>query len=71
MTNDHETRVETKARQLDVCPGCGEPKQVGCIVCWNCFKYVPNPFKYANMSLTEWLKVIPANEMAQVARAGL
>lgn len=63
--------AETKARKLDVCPSCGEPKTIGCIVCWQCFKYIANPFKYADLPLMDWLKTIPANWKAKIARSGL
>lgn len=33
-------------RNETTCRGCGKPKEIGLIVCWNCFKYRPNPFKY-------------------------
>lgn len=64
--------AETKARKLDVCPGCGKPKSIGCIVCWDCFKGGDNPFKYADISLLDWLKTVPAdNFQIKIARSGL
>ena len=64
---------ETKARKLDVCSGCGEFKAVGLIVCWECFKYRTDvkPFKYADMTLLNWLKLIPANWKMKIAQSGL
>ncbi len=57
--------VEAYARTLRTCPGCGQPKEVGLIVCWDCFKDrkdlpagVP-PFKWwASSSLNSWLRAI-------------
>jgi hypothetical protein len=41
-----------EARQETFCRGCGEPKEHGLIVCWDCFKYScprhQHPLKYAN-----------------------
>jgi len=55
------------ARDLELCPGCGEPKQSGCIVCWDCFKYRTDktPLKYFegqdwNNPLQEWLDYLKA-----------
>jgi hypothetical protein len=48
--------TEEKARKLKLCPKCQHPKSEGLVVCWNCFKYIQNPFKYSNLSLEEWLK---------------
>ena len=48
---------ESHARALPTCPGCGKPKQLGCIVCWDCFKYRSDitPLKYYDGSLVDWL----------------
>jgi hypothetical protein len=37
---------ESEVRAARVCPGCGGPKDPGCIVCWPCLKYRDQPFKY-------------------------
>ena len=39
---------DNEYRKSETCPGCGKPKQVGCVVCWNCFKYRQDvtPLKY-------------------------
>ena len=49
--------AKDKARKLDICPACGVPKPVGCIVCWSCFKHVEKPLKYTNLPFIEWLKL--------------
>ena len=70
--NNNETTITEKARKLDICPGCGEPKQVGCIVCWPCFKYRDNPFKEAGLYLMDWLDTKPTTDFrTKIARSGL
>ena len=44
------------ARKLPTCPSCGKTKEAGLVVCWDCFKYCPNPFKEYDGDLAEWLK---------------
>lgn len=51
-------KKEEKIRNSKKCVGCGKEKQTGCMVCWDCFKYRDNPFKYFTGSLTNWLKAI-------------
>ena len=57
----YDKRIEDYARRLSVCPGCNGPKDLGHIVCWDCFKYrsdVP-VFKYhKSCDLNEWLALI-------------
>ena len=59
---------EAMARRLTVCPACGKEKQVGCVVCWDCFKRIDNPYKYADMEFEDWIRTIPANETALAMR---
>ena len=51
---------EVKVRNHPVCPGCGQAKDLGCLVCWPCFKYRNDvePFKYFEGYLREWLHTI-------------
>ncbi len=49
---------EMKARQATICEGCDKPKDKGLVVCWGCFKYRDNAFKYFDGSLDEWLEDI-------------
>lgn len=49
---------EEKIRNAKKCLGCGKEKQVNCLVCWDCFKYRKNAFKYFRGSLFEWLEKI-------------
>jgi hypothetical protein len=44
---------ENEARWNDFCV-CGAEKDHGCVVCWNCFKYIPNGLKYFQGSFEEW-----------------
>ena len=55
---------ETIAREELVCRGCGRPKDVGLVVCWDCFKRHPsgNCLKYAGLSLNAWLRSIGRGE---------
>ena len=48
--------TEEEAREMEDCPGCGEKKGKGLVVCWTCFKEGKNPFKWANTSLAEWIE---------------
>jgi len=65
--------ITDKARNLDICVGCGEPKSIGCIVCWECFKYRQDvvPYKYANKTLAEWLQTIPPNWKMRIAQSSI
>ncbi|MFH1921773.1 MAG: hypothetical protein ABIP48_18060 [Planctomycetota bacterium] len=64
MANQYTDTMDRTVRASTKCPGCGKPKQVGCVVCWPCFKYRDNPLKYfANDTpdagdLVAWLKAI-------------
>jgi len=46
--------TEEKARKLTICPACGNNKDIGLIICWNCFKK-PNGLKYSTLSFQEWI----------------
>lgn len=50
-------RTENEYREDVVCV-CGRIKQVGCVVCWDCFKHRKDitPLKYFEGSIQEWLK---------------
>ena len=48
--------TEEKARESTKCLGCGETKEFGLVVCWDCFKYRNDAFKYSKKSLDNWLK---------------
>lgn len=50
--------LEDEQRTVETCIACGEHKQLGLVVCWDCFKYRDNGFKYSNLSLEDWLKEI-------------
>lgn len=50
-----ETQKEKEAREMATCIACGNAKSEGALVCWNCFKYVPQPLKYWNGSFESWL----------------
>ena len=58
--NKMTIKKEEEIREAKKCIGCDKEKQKGCIVCWNCFKYIDNPFKYFKGSLSEWLETIKA-----------
>lgn len=49
---------ETKQRESDICIACGDRKDVGNVVCWDCFKYRDNAWKYSELELIDWLKEI-------------
>ena len=56
-------------RQIEYCRGCGGSKQIGCIVCWDCFKYRTDitPFKPFMESgrgdYEEWLEYLEGSEI--------
>ena len=51
---------ETEARRSSTCACCGQPKGLGLVVCWSCFKLVTpsgeSPLKYSGMDYTVWLE---------------
>ncbi len=47
--------TENDARHLVLCPACGSAKAYGLVVCWHCFKYSEDPYKYAGVDFTVWL----------------
>lgn len=49
---------EEQAQSSTICPACGDSKNVGLTVCWACFKYRDNPYKYSELSLEDWLQEI-------------
>ena len=58
MTITEQMLPDAHVRTLTTCPGCGGPKQLGCIVCWPCFKHRTDgviSFKYYAGSLVDWL----------------
>lgn len=57
---DADTKLEELARTEETCRGCGNPKTIGLVVCWDCFKYRTDvtPLKYYEGTFPEWLAVI-------------
>ena len=55
IQRDNQEKLE---RQKPVCSGCGKPKDIGCIVCWDCFKRGKHPYKYWEGSWAEWLDAV-------------
>jgi len=53
---------EDKQRDKLICAGCGKPKDTGLIVCWECFKRGPNPYKYFQGTFEQWLAMIYADQ---------
>lgn len=54
------SELEQQARNEIICRGCGENKEKGLVVCWECFKYREDtvPLKYSNLDFAEWLKLL-------------
>ena len=64
--------TEAEARQSPQCPGCGKAKEIGCVVCWRCYKQrtdcIPlkhwtagrdgSPAKTADEALAAWLLML-------------
>lgn len=59
-----------QARELDVCPGCGEPKEPGLIVCWPCFKYREDivPYKDFDGTFEQWCNTVPETWKTHIAQ---
>lgn len=51
-------KSEAKYRNMANCPACGDEKTPGLVVCWHCFKYRDNPFKYSRSNIETWLEDI-------------
>lgn len=51
---------ENKYRAMSACAGCKKSKEIGLVVCWDCFKYRDDviPFKYHNGSIESWLEIV-------------
>lgn len=66
-------RTKKEYRQLDVCVGCGKPKEPGLLVCWDCFKYREDiwPLKQfvesGKGTFWDWLKTIPQTWKTRIA----
>ena len=50
-----DKEYENGLRKLGYCVGCGEDKEKGLVVCWECFKARENPLKSFIGSVYEWL----------------
>lgn len=53
--------LEDTQRKLTSCIACGDEKDLGLVVCWNCYKYIDNPYKTSNLDFEEWLKTVKSN----------
>jgi hypothetical protein len=61
--NKSEREFDEQMRTETQCRGCGEPKDIGLVVCWICFKYrtdIPVTLKYYQGTLKQWFKEIGA-----------
>ena len=60
---------ESHLRQLTTCCGCGGSKEVGCVVCWNCFKHRTDitPLKYDGRTVADWLNANKIGLLVPVA----
>lgn len=57
--------AERAARLATSCPGCGQPKEIGLVVCWPCFKYREDGFKWAaDCDLEKWLQKVGRPSLA-------
>ena len=52
--------LEEQARKETTCRGCGTVKELGMVVCWQCFKYRQDvtPLKYFQGEFSDWLRSI-------------
>jgi len=51
----NDLRYSNGLRKLDYCVGCGEDKEKGLVVCWECFSHRENSLKSFIGSVYEWL----------------
>ena len=53
----HISEIERAHRDSSICAGCHKVKDIGLVVCWNCYKYRTDikPFKYFQGDIEEWL----------------
>lgn len=56
ITNLSAEELDQQARDSVSCLGCGQHKDKGLVVCWNCFKYTLNkiPFKDYYGDIKQW-----------------
>ena len=47
--------LDKQARASKHCLACGNAKDTSIVVCWTCWKYGENPFKYFKGSLKEFI----------------
>jgi hypothetical protein len=55
METSDQWKWEEKARPISFCLGCGNNKDQGTIVCWNCFKHSEDCLKESGKSFRLWL----------------
>lgn len=56
--------TEDLQRTLTTCIACGDDKPLGNIVCWGCFKYRDNAYKYSPLDFEDWLASIGVEVVA-------
>ena len=54
---------EQKYRDTTHCPACNKTKSSGMLCCWNCFKYINNPYKFSKTDFESWLKEVRGGEL--------
>lgn len=50
--------LEDQQHDAEICIACGDGKSKGLTVCWRCFKYRDNAWKYSELSFEDWLAEI-------------
>ena len=51
-----EDKYTIKCRNSKTCVVCGSDKDHKGVMCWTCYKYNNNPYKYSELSLQEYVK---------------
>lgn len=49
------TYVNLAIRHSDMCAGCGNTKQIGAVVCWECWSRPEGGLKWWGGTLADWL----------------
>ena len=50
------SELEISCRNLGHCPICEAKKEHNGVMCWNCFKYTADCYKYSKLDLEDYLK---------------
>lgn len=58
-------RLADELREQTVCKGCKQEKNIGTVLCWDCYKYRKDSYKYSGLEIADWLNKINKIERNQ------